>query len=253
MKEEENKITSKAQAKIIYFESIDSTNTWAKKNVEQWSQSGVTIVIADTQTAGRGRFTRTWISPPKQNIYATYCFWIETERNDVGHIPQLLALSAAQILESLGFDPKIKWPNDLLLNGKKVGGILCETILHENKRGIICGIGLNVNMPKEMLDQIDRPATSLLAENGNLFEIKEILEKLNEQFLKNLFLFLLNDFSLFFPEFKQRSFLKKGDSVRFHDNQNVVEGIFYRLNADGSIELLIENNKLKKYFAGEFI
>src|SRR4029077_7189564 len=105
------------------------------------------------------------------NIYATFCFWFDLQRTDIGHIPQLLALSAAQTLEEQGFLPTIKWPNDLLLRDKKVAGILCETILEQGLRGIVCGIGLNVNMPLHILNQIDRPATSLLFEGGHAFEV----------------------------------------------------------------------------------
>lgn len=119
--------------KHIHFDTIDSTNTWSKRHTGEWAPEGVTLVTASKQTSGRGRFKRTWISPPDVNIYATFCFWFDPKRNDVGHIPQLLALAGASTLMQQGFLPKIKWPNDLLLNGKKVAGILCETILEQEK------------------------------------------------------------------------------------------------------------------------
>ena len=75
--------------------SIDSTNSWAKAHPDQWAAEGVTLVTASEQMAGRGRFKRKWVSPPDVNIYATFCFWFDAERKDVGHIPQLLALAAA--------------------------------------------------------------------------------------------------------------------------------------------------------------
>lgn len=240
-------------ARHIHFEQIDSTNTWAKMHPDRWAAAGVTLITASGQTAGRGRFKRHWVSPSHLNIYATFCFWMDAQRKDIGQIPQLLALTTAQMLEKEGFSPTIKWPNDLLLQGKKVAGILCETILEGEKRGIVCGIGLNVNMPREILNAIDRPATSLLVEAKHAFEVAEILDRLQKFFLKGLKTFLPQGFAPFFSHFHERSSLKKGQIIRFHDNQNLIEAQFEQLHSDGSVELRLSNGKLKLFFAGEFI
>lgn len=240
-------------AKKLHFEQIDSTNTWAKAHPEEWSPSGVTLITASAQSAGRGRFKRQWISPPNLNIYCTFCFWIDSQRNDLGHIPQLLALTTTQMLEMQGFFPKIKWPNDILIQGKKIGGILCETILDQNKRGVVCGIGLNVNMPLEILNQIDRPATSLLVETERQFDVSVILELLQFHYLAALNDFFLNGFSQFFSAFQERSAFKQGQNIQFHDNLNVIKGEFERLNLDGSIELRLPCGSLRTFYAGEFL
>lgn len=239
--------------KHFHFEKIDSTNTWAKTHSDQWASAGVTLVIAAEQTAGRGRLKRRWESPPHVNIYATFCFWLRGESADIGHIPQLLALAAVQELEKEQFSPTIKWPNDVLLQGKKVAGILCETIVEENRRGVICGIGLNVNMPLEALLQIDRPATSLLVEGGRAFDVASLLEGLQKRFLNFLNEFLEKGFAPFFPLLQAKSALRKGQLVRFHDHQTMVEAQFEALHADGSIELRFSDGTTKRYYAGEFI
>lgn len=190
--------------------------------------------------------------PAGVNIYATFCFWLEGERYDIGHIPQLLALAAAEILEQLDFFVKIKWPNDLLLNSKKIGGILCETLLEKGKRGVVCGIGLNVNMKKEALDQINRPATSLHAERGELFDAANILENLQTRFSRYLEEFLSKGFPKFFPMLQQRSAFNKGENVRFHDNRTLIEAQFVALHPDGSIELQLSDGTSRKFYAGEF-
>jgi BirA family biotin operon repressor/biotin-[acetyl-CoA-carboxylase] ligase len=240
-------------AKHIHFEQIDSTNTWAKMHSDQWDPEGVTLITASGQTAGRGRFKRHWVSPPHLNIYATFCFWFSLQRTDIGHIPQVLAIATAQALDIQGFSPTIKWPNDLLLRDKKVAGILCETILEQEKRGIVCGIGLNVNMPLEMLNQIDRPATSLLVEGGRALEVTTILNVLQPLFLTALNQFIEKGFSPFFPLLKERSALKKGQMVHFHDNQTLIEAQFEHLHPDGSIELRLSNGTSKIFYAGEFL
>jgi BirA family biotin operon repressor/biotin-[acetyl-CoA-carboxylase] ligase len=240
-------------AKYIHFEEIDSTNTWAIMNTDQWSAKGFTLVTASRQTAGRGRFKRRWESPSHVNIYATFCFWFDLERKDTGHLPQLLALAAAQTLEIEGFSPKIKWPNDLLLRGKKVGGILCETVLEQGKRGIVCGIGLNVNMSQDALNQIDRPATSLFVERDHEFDRASILEILKETFITSLEDFILQGFSPFFPLLQKRKAFNKGDQICFHDNQRLIEGVFEAIHSDGSLELKLPDGTTKIYYAGEFL
>lgn len=237
----------------IHFETIDSTNTWAKKHVSEFNQECLTLVTANAQTAGRGRFKRIWHSPSDVNIYMTFCFFIPLERSDMGHIPQLLALIVAQVLESFNFKPSLKWPNDVLLSGKKVAGILCETIIEHQNRCVILGLGLNVNMSQEDLNKIDRPATSLAVEGKKIYQVTEILEQIALSFSKELDHFLKEGFIPFFAEYKKRSFLKKGQSVRFDNNQQIIEGTFYSINSDGSITLCLKDQSLKKFQAGEFI
>lgn len=251
-----------------HFECIDSTNTWAKEHVEKLDPLSLTLITVDTQTGGRGRFKRKWHSPPHVNIYATFCFFLEKvhfDKTSIGQIPQLLALSTAYCLESLDFKPTLKWPNDVLLSGKKVAGILCETISDPMRKGrwVICGIGLNVRMSKNELDLIDRPATSLLVEakEGNAPDLKLVLDLIQKQFNCHLIRFLKDGFQPFFSDYKKRSHFKKGQSIRFHDNQNMVEGFFHGLNKDGSLTLDLNQNaadkteidSLKTYYAGEFL
>ncbi len=236
----------------IHFPVIGSTNTWAKEHVKEWAENRLTLITASEQTGGRGRFTRHWVSPPEVNIYATFCFAIDENRSDQGHIPQLLALSTSKVLEKLNVHPKIKWPNDLMLNGKKMAGILSESVHLDGKRGLIIGIGININMSEEELDKIDRPATSLLAESGQTYAISPILEEIKNQFNQDLSLFLKEGFSPFWLDFASHVYHQKGDLIRFHDNQRAVSGTFESLEKDGSVSVKIDG-KLMKFYAGEFI
>lgn len=236
-----------------YFETIESTNTWAKEHVEEFNRELMTVVTASYQTAGRGRFKRHWVSPANVNIYATYCCWVNHDRSDIGHVPQLLALAAAEVLEQLSFRPALKWPNDVLLSGKKVAGILSETITSSTQRCLICGIGLNINMSFEELQKIDRPATSLLVESGQLYPVDQILNQLTKSFFDKWNVFFKEGFDSFFESFKRRSYLQPGQLIRFHDNKQIIEGKFYSLNSDGSITLELNNKKLYSFYAGEFL
>lgn len=241
------------QLEQFHFETLDSTNNWAKSHAVEFDHSAMTLISADEQTGGRGRFKRRWESPKGQNIYATYCFFVEENFSDIGHIPQVMSLSASKILEALGCKPQIKWPNDVLLEKKKIVGILCETVTVEQQRCIICGIGLNVNMPLELLQKIDRPAISLKAICKVEFDVNFVLRLLSEQFLSDIDNFLQAGFGSFFQEYTKRFIFKKGEKVRFHDNEKIVDGQFESVNEDGSIALILPDGHLKVFHTGEFV
>lgn len=239
--------------KRLHFSTLDSTNTWAKQHAEELDRHVITLVTASEQTAGRGRFKRHWLSPPDQNIYATFCFFVEKHRNDIGNLPQVLALSTAVFLENLGFTPKLKWPNDILLSNKKAGGILCETLPFSDTLCIILGIGLNVNMPQDLLATIDRPATSLFTEDGVQREVETILKGLQERFAQYLQKFLDEGFLPFLSSYKKRLAHAKGDSLRFHDNRAIWEGRFVDVNLDGSLLLELSSGEKRTFIAGEIL
>lgn len=171
--------------KRIHFETIGSTNTWGKQNADTFARDQVTLITADEQTSGRGRFKRKWESPPGQNIYATFCFFTKKPLATIGTISQVAAHSVAKTLQDHGLKPVLKHPNDVLLSGKKVSGILCETTSLD-MLCVLVGIGVNVNMPSELLEKIDQPATSLLAETGILHDIESLIKSLQKHFVASL-------------------------------------------------------------------
>lgn len=164
-----------------HYETIDSTNEAAKL----WARSGSTpathgaVVTADSQTRGRGRHGREWVSPPGKGVYLSMVWRPQIEAHQVGRLTIVAALGAARALESVAAkNIETKWPNDLLLNRKKIGGLLCEAELKtDGVEFVVAGIGLNANFEKE--DFPERPvfpATSLLLETGKTWPIEELRE-----------------------------------------------------------------------------
>jgi BirA family transcriptional regulator, biotin operon repressor / biotin---[acetyl-CoA-carboxylase] ligase len=178
---------------------------------------------------------------------------MDSFRSDIPNIPQVLSISAAKILENLQFNPKLKWPNDVLLSGKKTAGILCETTSVDDSWCIVLGIGMNINMPLEILMQIDRPATSLLAEDGNVRIVEDVVGQLLNQFNKDLALFLQQGFLPFIPYYRHYLVHNQEDDITFHDNQQLIYGKFKGINEDGSLNLLLEGGKIHKFYAGEIL
>jgi len=235
-----------------HFETIGSTNTWAKENAVTFNKSLLTLVTANAQTAGRGRFKRHWESPPGHNIYATYCFFVEKHRADVGNIPQILAISAAEVLSECGLSPQLKWPNDVLLDKKKVGGILCETTPLSDQLCMIVGIGLNVNMTQEILDAIGQPAASMQSVSGKSWDVDEVLEKLTRQFVKNLEQFLEEGFLPFYKKYVELMKLS-GENIRFNDNRTIWEGTIDSIGTDGTLYLKLSDGNIRKFVCGEIL
>ena len=189
--------------KILHFPTLDSTTTWARAHASELDLAALTRITADEQTGGKGQFGRGWHSPPG-NLYATFCFTVPLGWPDLPHAAQVLAISAARILEGYGLTPKLKWPNDLQLEGKKVGGVLCEVESLGDRMLLVNGLGLNINLAQEECDQIDQPATSLSLELGRGVDVGEVIQGVTEAFRRDLELFLGEGFEPFKGEFERR-------------------------------------------------
>jgi len=181
--------TSYMGKEFIYEEQMDSTNDYAKKLARQGAVEG-TGVITEQQTKGRGRMGRKWESPKGTGIWLSYILRPSIPPIDVPFITLLTGLAVCKAIQiETGLDPKIKWPNDVVLGGKKVCGILTEMNAEmEQVHYVIVGIGMNVNT-KEFADELDAMATSLYLESKKKYERKKIvgqiciqLEKYYESF-----------------------------------------------------------------------
>lgn len=164
------------QVEKIQFETIDSTNKWAKENLTTLKPDTLHIVRADEQTAGYGRRGHKWVAPKGKNLLITFAFHFNGSPHD---LTQKICQSLVQTLGELSFSPQIKTPNDLLLNGKKIAGVICEV----TGKNAYLGLGLNVNTTKEELASIPQPTTSLFIEKGRLFDIDKIESTLVKYFL----------------------------------------------------------------------
>ncbi len=187
-----------------HFKEIDSTNDWAKEQLPSFSQDEITLVTADSQLKGRGRYGRHWVSPTGMNFCGSFCFFVEDMEQDPLAFTHVMAISITRLLQELKIESQIKWPNDILVDNKKIGGILCETIPCSGQFGVVIGVGLNVNTPQEILDTIEQPATSCLVEKGKCISLKEIQSGLESLFTKDLALYLKRGFEPFLPTFKEK-------------------------------------------------
>ncbi|MCB1110827.1 MAG: biotin--[acetyl-CoA-carboxylase] ligase [Chlamydiia bacterium] len=234
----------------IHLDSVDSTNTYAKENHRQFHQETITRITADAQSKGRGRFKREWVSPKGLNIYLTYYFTAEKNPMGVNNITQVLCLSIAKLLHREGLKPQIKWPNDILINQKKISGILCETIDLGETFGVALGAGLNVNMPQELLDTIDQPATSLQMETGKTYDKNALVKALDQFFLEDYTLYKREGFKPFYMCYDSL-LTHKGMPITLHQNGELLSGTLHSLNPDGRLNLLLPNGEIQTISSGE--
>lgn len=177
---------------FIHLDEIDSTSVWARARLAELQD--FTLVYADLQTAGHGQFERKWFSS-KENGGNAYVSLVLKPKN-IEHLNELTryaSFKVAQTLEEYGLSPKFKYPNDVLIEGKKIAGILAESVFMGNDfKGVIVGMGVNLNLTKEEAKLIDIPATSIFIETGKNVIRDEFLEKLADNFEKDWEDFLTN-------------------------------------------------------------
>jgi BirA family transcriptional regulator, biotin operon repressor / biotin---[acetyl-CoA-carboxylase] ligase len=156
-------LTSKKLGETLYvFHELASTNTFALEQAKTQTHQA-TVVLADKQTAGRGRLDRSWFSPAGVNIHGSLIFFHDSIVQYQGWVPLMAGVSIAQALEiQTGIRIHLKWPNDLLIAERKVGGVLCESFSNRQRKCVVIGFGINVNLSQSDFPQnLQESATSL--------------------------------------------------------------------------------------------
>lgn len=224
---------------FIHFDSLNSTNQklyqLAETDVPTW-----TVVSTDQQLAGKGYANNVWRSAPYSN--ATFSFLVRYPlkvHQDLAYFNMWIATQITQYLSKWQFKAQVKWPNDILVNEKKIGGILIETKLAgETTKFCVVGIGINLNQIEfEGLPQ----ASSLKLENpGFSLSPKEFIIGLVHQFQKNFDQMIANRFEEIDETYHQLLFRKDKVSV-FKLQNELINGIIRRVNSEGNIVIELEN------------
>lgn len=237
---------------IIRFKTIDSTNTWALENFEELEDC--TIVLAESQTNGRGRFSRKWVSEDCENIYLS--FVLKPEKQDFAvNFTQYLSVVTAKIINQYGVQSEIKWPNDVLLNGAKISGILCEACRKQNvTKGFVLGVGINLNTRESVLNEIERPATSLDIVTGINVNREEFLEKLVEEFFLNYENIVEQGFSFIKKDYLSLvNFIGKTVKIQQKDGAKIVEYTAKAIDECGNLVVTDSNGQEQTIYSGDLI
>ena len=225
-----------------FYEKLSSTNDFSLENLSDFADR--TIIYADVQTKGHGRFDREWVSENSGNLYASIVLKPEVlfdENCVLSNLTQYLCVKLAETLEEYGMHSSIKWPNDVLVNGKKIAGILAQVhVSGAEFSGMVLGIGVNLNMTQEEIGMINQPATSVNLELQKTIDKREFAKKLFEAFFTEYDEFLNSGFALIKKRYCQRcDFISKEILIKNFDESR--KGIAEKINDDGSLEMTFEN------------
>ena len=237
---------------LLCMDVLDSTNAKARQLAEDGAADGM-VVIADRQSAGRGRLGRRWESPPSVNLY---CSILLRPQIPVQQAPQLTFLSAVAVVETLNhlyqLSARVKWPNDILVGGAKIAGLLNEVNAEtEQIHFVILGVGINLNMTAEQFpDEILYPATSVLLEQGAAVDrtvfVREFLQRLDGYYQE----FLAEGFVPIRRRWEALCDLLN-TQVQVDQNPGLLQGTVVGLDSDGALRVQLDDGSVERVLAGD--
>ncbi|MXZ48352.1 MAG: biotin--[acetyl-CoA-carboxylase] ligase [Candidatus Dadabacteria bacterium] len=247
----------KVGGQLFVFNELGSTNDVLRELVAEGSDADGTVVVSDSQTGGRGRLGRKWVSPGGMNLYLSALFRPEVSPKISSVFTFLASCALVEVFSAYGVDAEIKWPNDILVGGKKISGVLTELGTSGGAIDyLVIGIGVNLNLPEEFIrsemEDISEKTTSLSILLG---------EEVNrEKFCAEL----INALDRFYGEFRRRGtgaivdtwiemwgFLGKEVSVDV--SGEVVSGVVERVDANGFLYLRTDEGDLRKVITGDTV
>jgi len=242
--------------RLIVFNRLTSTNDFLKRLARRGAEAG-TLVLADQQTAGRGRLGRPWQSPPHVGLWLSFILRPELPLEFIGALPLAIAVVVAETLSAIcGETFSVKWPNDILWNQRKICGILCEAqispMTDSNQLDyVVAGIGINVNQqPPDFHPDWRERAVSLRMITAHDVDRQKVFLELAQRLERNLLMNLPPHLPMLLSRWRSHcAELRKRVSLRHA--QETVTGIFEDIGAGGELILRLANGQRQAFSAGE--
>ncbi|MEW6614358.1 MAG: biotin--[acetyl-CoA-carboxylase] ligase [Thermodesulfobacteriota bacterium] len=243
--------TSFVGQEIFYYPKTESTNLIAKNLAINEAKEG-TVVTAEEQTKGRGRLDRSWLSPAYKNILMSIIFRPDVRPSQVFSLTMLTSLAVVKAIKAITtLNALIKWPNDIYIGGKKIGGILTEfSAEHDRVNFVIVGVGLNVNFDPSIYPEIKDTATSLSKALGKEISRVVLLRSILEETEKGYNLLKKGKVTQIRNEWNAHSLIT-GKPVRIASFGITEEGVAESVDEDGCLILLDYKGKRKRIFSGD--
>jgi len=219
--------------KAHLYPNLTSTHRFSKENLSGFDAGD--LLVADSQSNGRGRHERTWLSPKGKNLYFNILYSLE------GFLPQqypqlmqITAISLAQVFKTIGVNASVKWPNDILCEKKKFCGMISEILVKDGKKILTTGIGIDVNVTAEDLKEINRPVTSLYQILGKPLNREVLLREIIQKLEESIEIARVQGIAPWIAEWrKMDQFI--GHSAKMIEGDAIVEGTILDINEDGSL------------------
>lgn len=250
MQNQQKKWLERADFTIYRFHELPSTNTYLKDHCRHYQD--YTIIWAQKQTQGRGRFSRKWCSLSGKDL--TFSILLPLARIPSHlwpNITQIAALAMVDALAEYAIESFIKWPNDLVINHKKLAGILGEITGHAGKSYAILGVGININSDASHLTSIDRPATSICQETNRAINPDDLLIKLCEYIINYFHLFIEQGYGVFCQRISTKlANLGKNLTINLTKDEKH-NGQIIDINEDGTLRFKTDRGTILDLSSGE--
>lgn len=239
---------------LRHFQVCASTNDEAWRWASEGAPHGA-LVQADAQTAGRGRQGRSWNSPSGRGLYLSYILRPELEMAQVAQLTVIAALSGARAVEELiGRRASTKWPNDIVLNDRKIGGILCEAHADAEQSSradfVVVGLGLNINLESDDLPENPKiPASSLLIETKRRWDVDDAATAISKHLGLLLDRLQNGEWNALRSEFETRDILR-GRRVTVETPSETFQAIADGIDADGILRV-VADGEVRRIVAGD--
>lgn len=242
----------KIGSELIFFKTLGSTNAVCVELAHKGATEG-TVIIADEQTGGRGRLGRTWVSPPAKNLYMSILLTPPISPRDAAILTLMSGVACCIALRKLLLIPVyLKWPNDLIVNEKKMGGILSEISADMDRVSYaVIGIGININLDIEGLPlEVSQIATSIKREIGREFSRTDVAIEVLKEFNKWYNILIKNGKKDILSEWRDCS-STIGKKVKATIGDNIYKGIAEDIDQEGLLILKLFDGSLIKIDAGD--
>lgn len=250
----DNLATTCLDTKLHYLLETDSTNKVARRLAEEGAYDGTTV-IAEQQSAGRGRLGRKWVSPPFVNLYISFVLRPKLAPADAAQITLAAAVALADAIGAfIPVTPTIKWPNDILVGGKKLAGILTESsCTAERLEFVILGIGVNLNFAVcDMPEEIRQRASSLLEVRGSAVDRESLIRRLIQDLDRCYGTLQESGFAAIAARWESYFGLRQR-LVRVEMMDQAVVGRAVGIDRDGALIIVSENGAKQRVLAGDVI
>ncbi len=245
---------------IIHFDELNSTNTYAKSIASDLDKEGQ-VVITEKQLSGRGRLGRQWVSQNNKGIWMSIILKPKINIEDISKITQVAAAAINLGLSSHGVKTEIKWPNDIIINNKKICGILVEMNSEKNISTntsedskinyVVVGIGINVNNDiEDFPEELRETATSIKIETNKEFKRNILVAEVLNNFEKLYIALNNNDFSKSLDICRKNSYVI-GKEINLIKNQEVKEATALNINDDGELVVMYKDGETDNIISGE--
>ena len=224
---------------LEFRDEVDSTNSEAERLLAAGVRTPL-VVIARSQSRGRGRLGRNWSSPDQGNLYVSFAFQPHIPPARMQIFTLWMGVNVCETLRNFGrFDPSVKWPNDILFEGRKLGGMLTEARIDADQiRDVVFGLGLNANiMPGDWPPELVGTATSMAEILGQRIDVNRLMAAILGRILSAYDRFIANEHAESFLEMWERFDLLRDRSVTLIQGDERITGTARGINAQGALQL----------------